>query len=130
MSHRMNDRSLWPRRIAGALVCLVFGSAFGLRGVQGAQGSHRAHLSTDLLVHESRQTAARKRVILRGTPDEIQEIAERHHLSVVRLLDGGAGVLSVDSAELTDLASDGLVDHISPDSRVQLMMSVSNVSTN
>jgi serine protease AprX len=129
MSHRMNDRSLWPRRVAGALVCLVFGSAFGLRGVQGAQGAHRAHLSTDLLVHEGRQTAARKRVILRGTPDEIEAIAERHHLSVIRLLDGDAAVLSVNSAELTDLASDGVVDHISPDARVQLMLTVSNVST-
>src|ERR1700730_11660823 len=77
MNHHTNDRSLWPRRIAGALVCLVFGSAFGLHGVQGAQGAHRAHLSTDLLVHEGRHTAARKHVILRGTPDEIQAIAER-----------------------------------------------------
>ena len=129
MSHRTNDRSLWPRRIAGALVCLVFGSAFGLHGVQGAQGAHRAHLSTDLLVHEGRQTAARKRVIVHGTPDEVRAIAERHHLAVVRLLDGGGGGSSVNSAELTDLASDGLVDHISPDSRVHLMMTVSNTST-
>jgi serine protease AprX len=125
MSHHLG-RSLWTRRIAGVLICLVYGSAFGFRG---AQGAHRARLSIDLLAHEGRQTTQRKRVILHGTSDDVQAIAERHHLSVVRLLDGGGAVLSVNSAELTDLASDNLVDHISPDSRVRLMMTVSNTST-
>lgn len=125
MSHHAVHR-LWTRRIVGVLFCLVFGSAFGFRG---AQGAHRARLSVDLLVHEGRQTSQRKHVILHGTPDELQAIAERHHLSVVRLLGGGGAVFSVNSAELTDLASDSLVDHISPDSRVRLMMTVSNAST-
>ena len=125
MSHRA-ARRLWTRRIAGVLLCLVFGSAFGFRG---AQGAHRARLSSDLLAHEGRQTAQRKRVILHGTPEEVQAIAERHRLSVVRLLGGGGAVVSVNSAELTELASDDLVEHISPDSRVHLMMTVSNTST-
>jgi serine protease AprX len=116
---------LWTRRVAGVLICLVFGSAFGFRG---AQGAHRARLSVDLLAHEGHRTIQRKRVIVHGTPDDVQSIAERHHLSIVRLLGNGA-VLSVDSAELTDLASDSLVDHISPDARVHLMLTVSNTST-
>src|SRR5262245_51111322 len=124
MSHH-NHHSLWTRRLAGVLFCLVFGSAFGF---QPAQGAHRARLSSDLLAHEGRHTTQRKRVILHGTPEEVQAIAERHHLSIVRLLGGGA-VLSVNSAELTALAADGLVDHVSPDSRVHLMMTVSNTST-
>ena len=125
MSHRAH-RSLWTRRAAGILICLVFGSAFGFRG---AQGAHRARLSVDLLSHEERRTTERKRVILHGTPDEIDAIAVRHRLSVVRRLGGGGAVVSVNSAELTELASDSLVDHISPDSRVHLMMTVSNTST-
>ena len=124
MSHIANRR-LWTRRLAGVLFCLVFGSAFGF---QPAQGAHRARLSSDLLAHEGRHTTQRKRVILHGTPEEIQAIAERHHLSIVRSLIGSA-VVSVDSAELTALAGDSLVDHVSPDSRVHLMMTVSNTST-
>ena len=121
------DQSLVRRvRRAAVLVLIVAASAFGFRG---AQGAHRAHLSADLLVHEARQTPARKRVIVHGTPDEIRAIAARHHLDVVRLLDGGSGVLAVNSVELTDLASDALVDHVSPDARVRLAMTVSNAST-
>jgi len=125
MAHH-SSHSLWLRRVAGVVICLVFGSAFGFRG---AQGAHRARLSADLLAHEGRQTTTRKRVILHGTPDEVQAIAARHHLSVVRQLGDGGAVLSVNSSELTDLASDNLVDHISPDSRVHLMLTVSNTST-
>jgi len=123
MSHRLPAPGLWNRRLAGALICLVFGSAFGL---QGAQRTHRALLSSDLLSHEGRRTTARKRVIVHGTADEIRAIAERHHLAPVRVFESGGAVFSVNSAELSDLASDGLVDHISPDSRVHLMMKVSN----
>jgi serine protease AprX len=126
MSHRTHVPGLWSRRIAGTLVCLIFGSAFGL---QGAQRSHRALLSADLLSHEGRRTAARKRVIVHGTRAEVQAIAERHRLTPIRVFDDGGAVFSVNSSELTDLASDGLVDHISPDSRVHLMMTVSNTST-
>jgi serine protease AprX len=115
------------RRVRHITVLLfVVASAFGF---SRAQGAHRAHLSADLLVHEGRQTTARRHVIVHGTPGEIQAIAARHHLGVVRLLEGGSGVLAVNSAELTDLASDALVDHISPDARVGLAMTVSNVST-
>ncbi len=127
MSHHTHASGLWTRRVAGVLICLAFGSAFGLR--PNAQGAHRALLSVDLLSHESRKTTARRPVIVHGTPDEVRAIAERHHLGLVRVLDGGGGVFSVNSAELTDLATDGLIDHISPDSRVHLMMTVSNTST-
>jgi len=112
MSHHTKSSGLWTRRIAGVAICLVFGSAFGLRP---AQSAHRAQLSVDLLVHEGRKTTARQRVIVHGTADEVRAIAERHHLGLVRLFDDGGGVLSVNSAELTDLATDGLVEHISPD---------------
>jgi serine protease AprX len=123
MIHRLTQ-SL-PGRLAALVIVLLFSSPMGFRR---AQGAHRAHLSIDLLAHEARQTLQRKRVIVHGTADEVQAIADRHHLTIVRLLPEGA-VLLVNSSELTDLASDGLVDHISPDARVRLMMTVSNAST-
>src|SRR5262249_41598944 len=67
-------------------------------------------------------------VIVHGSPGDISTLADRHRINVVRLL-GESGVLLVNSAELTDLAADAAVDHVSPDLPVRLMMSVSNIST-
>jgi serine protease AprX len=107
------------------LVLLLACNALGL---QGWSGTHRARLSEDLLAHEARHTPNRVRVIVHGTPAEVQTIAAGHRLTVVRQLDESA-VLAVNSAELSDLAADAAVDHVSPDLRVRLMMSVSNIST-
>ena len=107
------------------LVVLLAGSALGL---QGWSGGHRARLSADLLAHEAHRTLKRVRVIVHGTPDEVQALAARHRLSIVRQLDDSA-VLAVNSTELSELAADATVDHVSPDLRVRLLMSVSNVST-
>ena len=52
-----------PLRI-GAVVALVAISALGLKG---ANAEHRAHLSLDLLTHQSRHTPARTRVIVRAS---------------------------------------------------------------
>ena len=52
-----------PFRI-GLVIALVAGSALGLKG---ANAEHRAHLSLDLLAHQSRHTAARARVIVHGS---------------------------------------------------------------
>jgi len=106
-------------------LALIAGSVLTLTG--SAQG-HRAHLSNELLSHEARQTSGRVRVIVHGTPDETSALAARHHLSLVRQL-GDTAVVTVNSAELTELAADADVDHLSGDLRVHLQMSVSNVST-
>jgi serine protease AprX len=112
-------------RVRLALLAIMFGApALSLQGSSG----HRARLSYDLLAHEARHTSTRVRVIVHGTPDEVQAIAERHHLQIVRQLDASA-VFAVNSTELTALASDTSIDHVSPDLRVRLMMSVSNIST-
>src|SRR6476646_197660 len=63
---------------------------------------HRAHLSTDLIAHEARRSTVRTRAIVHGSPSQIASLAERHHLTVARILDGGAVVLA-NSAELSDL---------------------------
>src|SRR5436190_7330010 len=107
------------------LVVLLAANAIGL---QGWTGTHRARLSADLLAHEAHRTSKRVRVIVHGTADEVQTIAARHNLTIVRQLEQSA-VLAVNSAELSNLATDPAVDHVSPDARVRLMMSVSNVSS-
>src|SRR5262252_3170889 len=110
-----------PFRISAA-VALVAASTLGLKG---AAASYQAHLSFDLLAHQSRHTLARARVIVHGSDDEIDAIAARHHLQVVRSLAGGA-VLSANSDELGELAGDAAVDHLSGDLPVHNWMSVSN----
>jgi serine protease AprX len=107
------------------LAVLLAANALGL---QGWTGTHRAHLSADLLAHEAHRTSKRVRVIVHGTPDDVQAIAARHNLTIVRQLEQSA-VLTVNSAELSNLAADPAVDHVSPDARVRLLMSVSNIST-
>ena len=105
-----------------AVVALVALSALGLKG---ANAEHRAHLSLDLLEHQSRHTLTPARVIVHGSDSEIDAIAGRHHLQIVRRLAGGA-VLSANSRELGELAGDGAVDHLSGDLPVHNWMSVSN----
>jgi len=106
-------------------IVLIAGSVLTLTG--SAQG-HRARLSNELLSHEARRTSGRVRVIVHGTPDETSALAARHHLSLVRQL-GDTAVVTVNSTELTELAADAGVDHLSGDLRVHLQMSVSNIST-
>jgi len=112
--------------IRAALIALLLASS--VLGLAGAGGGHRARLSQDLLKHEARRTKTRVRVIVHGDADEIQAIAGRHHLTVVNQLAESA-VLAVNSTELSELAADPAVDHVSPDARVKLMMSISNTST-
>jgi serine protease AprX len=113
-------------RLTAIVVALVVASVFGVRGSSRA---HRAILSTDLLAHEGRHTKARARVIVHGTLDEIQAIAARTHVLVVRTLGPGAAVLEADSVELTALAAEPALDHLSGDLPVWSDMSVSNAST-
>jgi serine protease AprX len=120
----MNTYKPASLRIALA-VALVAVSSLGLKG---ANPEHRAHLSGDLLAHQSRQTPSRARVIVHGSDAEIDALASRHHLQVVRRLAGGA-VFSTNSSELSELAADAGVDHLSGDLPVHNWMSVSNAAT-
>ena len=108
-------------------VALIVASVFVVRG--SSSGGHRALLSTDLLIHEGSRTKARTRVIVHGTPDEIAALAEQHHLRIARLLGNGGAVIDVDSAELSALAADARVHHLSGDLPVWSDMSISNKST-
>jgi len=106
----------------GVSIAFAAVAAFGFRG---AKAEHRAHLSLDLDRHQAQHTLTRTRVIVHGTPTEIDALAARHHLRVVRRLADGA-VVAANSSELNDLAADAGVDHLSGDLPVHNFMSVSN----
>jgi serine protease AprX len=108
-----------------AVVALVALSSPGLRG---AKGDRRAHLSADLTRHQARRTTARQRVIVHGTSRELDQLASRHRLSIVKRMRGAAVVLA-NSAELIDLSRDTAVDHLSGDLAVHSSTGISDVST-
>jgi serine protease AprX len=107
------------------IAVLVATSALTLRG---SSSDHHALLSADLLAHQARQTPLRTRVIVHGTSAEVDALAQRHHLEIVRRLDEGA-VLAANSAEITRLASDLGVDHLSGDAIVRNSMAISAKAT-
>src|SRR5439155_6314773 len=96
--------------------------------LKGSPAEHRALLSSDLVAHQAKQTKARARVIVEGSDEQVDALAYRHHLQIVRRLEGGA-VLFANSAELAELAADTGVEHLSGDAEVRPSMSVSNKST-
>jgi serine protease AprX len=105
------------------IAALLVGSTFGIQGQR-----HRALLSLDLQGFEQRHSASPTRVILRGSRDEIEALAGRHRVAVVRYLKGSAVVLA-NSAQLADIAADSAADALSGDLPVAPFMSVSNAST-
>src|SRR5262245_60191075 len=119
----IGDRNLRIR--ASVIVALVAISALTLRGL-GAQ--HRAHLSLDLVSHVNNHATARKRVIVRGSDQDIDAAAARHGLQVIRRIAGGA-VLAANGDELDQLAGDSLFNNISGDALIRNTMSISNGST-
>ena len=105
------------------VAALLATSVIGVRGQ-----AHRAHLSDDLLSHVGKHTKARARVIVRGTTADLDALAARHRVQIVRRLPDAVVVLA-NSAELNELASDAGVDKLSGDVRVRTWMSISNKST-
>jgi len=107
------------------VAALVAASALTLRGT-GPE--HRAHLSNDLLPHLAKRAAARTRVIVRGTDQDIDDAASRYGLRLVGRLDGGA-VFAANGDELNRLAGDARFSNISGDLKVRNTMSISNAAT-
>jgi serine protease AprX len=108
--------------VAAALVILAS------LGLQGSNRDRQAHLSADLSRHQARKTTERKRVIVHGTDRELELLASRHRLQIVRRMHGAAVVLA-NSAELSELSSDGAVDHLSGDLPVNNSTVISDAST-
>src|SRR3984893_8150970 len=112
-------------RFTGVVAALVAGSSLGL---WGSNSDRRAHLSSDLASHQARKTTERKRVIVHGTDRDLDLLAARHRLQVVRRMHGAAVVLA-NSAELSDLSREGGVDHLSGDLPVHGSTVISDAST-
>jgi subtilisin family serine protease len=103
--------------------------AFSSLGLRAAEGDTRAHLSADLIGYQASNATARTRVIVHGTHLDIDLLAARHRLRVVKRMRGGAAVVLVNSAELNDLSRDGAVDRLSGDLPVHGSTAISDAST-
>ena len=128
----MNANIVWnggrPRRLTwtklAALTVALVATVLGSKGSAG----HRAHLSDGLLRLEAARSNEKVRVIVHGSREELQALALRQGVGIVRWLNGGA-VVAANGHDLARLAADNLVDHLSDDPIVQTSMSVSNKST-
>ncbi len=126
MAHTLPGSNRHHIRHAVVAAALILASTLGLRG---SGGGHRALISGDLLAHEARHSKGRTRVIVHGTRMEVDAIAARHHLAVTSYLGAAGAVLTADSGELTELAADPAIQHLSGDLPVRSAMSVSNKAT-
>ena len=100
------------RLVVVAAVLVVF-SSLALYA-QGSNINRRAHLSADLTRHQARHTTRRERVIVHGTDSDLDGLASRYRLKIIKRMHGAAVVLA-NSAELSDLSLDRSVDHLSGD---------------
>jgi serine protease AprX len=90
--------------------------------------AHRARLSLDLEQHLTRGTTMRARVIVSGSDADVDGVAARHHVQIIRRVANGAVVLA-NSVELDDLALDPAVEHLTSDTKVRNWLAVSNQAT-
>ena len=124
----MTCRHLVTVKTTGFIVAVAALVAFSSPGLRGAKSDRRAHLSADLTRHQARKTTARKRIIVHGTSRELDQLASRHRLYVVKRM-RGAAVFLANSAELNDLSKDGAVDRLSGDLPVHSSTGISDAST-
>lgn len=106
------------------IAATILGSTLGIQG----QRRHRAKVSADLVAFEGRRSSKPARVIVRGTRAEIEALASRHGLPVVRMLKDSA-VLLANSEQVSKLAADTENDVLSGDVPVSPFMSISNPAT-
>ena len=124
----MRELSRHMSKFRARIIVVAVVLASSALGLHGANEPRRAHLSADLVSHLAKHTKARARVIVRGTETNLEALAARRGLQIVRRLPG-AVVLLANSAELNELSAEAGVENLSGDVRVRTSMSVSNAST-
>src|SRR3989449_4976234 len=110
------------------LVCLTAACIALGTPARTLTAARHAHLSADLVVRKATRPHARTSVIVHGSPETVQRIADRHGVRILRMLEHEA-VLEANGAEIDALSLDAEVDHLSGDLPVQSTMSVTNKST-
>ena len=89
----------WTRVVA--LTVVLIATVLGSKGSAG----HRAHLSDDLLRLEAVRSAQKTRVIVHGSRADLETLARRHGVGIVRWLEDGA-VVAANGNDLNRLAAD------------------------
>src|SRR4051812_17584136 len=103
-----------PRRQSiGAIVAAAFVCASLAGTPAAAEPGHNARLSADLSDHLSVGSQS-IRVIVHGTRTEVDALASRYGLRVVKYLQSGA-VLQVNAGQLAAMRQDDTQDHLSGD---------------
>src|SRR5688572_19692244 len=99
--------------------------SYGLVLLPSAPLWAQARLSESLRAHVASNSTQLVDVIVHGSPDEIRTIAQRHGLTIKKLL-SEFGVLQANAAGISALSAD--VDHLSRDVEVTSFMAVSNAA--
>ena len=111
----------WHRALSLSLLVLTF---LLIPGKAVWSQSH-ARLSDKLQEHVASKSKASLDVIVRGTAEEIDAIAARQHLTIMKRLDNGA-VFQANAAEIDALSSEPSIDHLSRDVQVTSFMAVTD----
>src|SRR5215471_19341542 len=121
-STRSRDR----RRLAGS-VATAIAFAWLLLAAAPAAAAHQARLSADLTDHLSAGSQA-IRVIVHGTRAEVDALAARYNLQIVKYMQSGA-VFLVNAGQLDALRQDDTQDHLSGDIRIRSSVAAGDVQS-
>jgi subtilisin family serine protease len=115
MGSPVADRSPYRHSLRGSVAAAFVCASLALSPSPAAAAAHNARLSADLSDHLSAGSQA-IRVIVHGTRAEVDALAARYNLRIVRYLKSGA-VFRLTAGQLAALSYDQDVDHLSGDIR-------------
>lgn len=121
------SRSQRRHPFAGAVAAALVSASIVFAAVPAAAGAHKARLSADLADHLSAGSQS-IRVIVHGTRAEVDALAARYNLRIVRYLQSGA-VFLVNAGQLAAIRQDETQDHLSGDIRIQSSVSAADVES-
>jgi len=117
MGSPVADRSPYRHSLTGSLAAAFVCASLAFSPSPAAAAAHNARLSADLSDHLSAGSQA-IRVIVHGTRAEMDALAVRYNLQIVKYLQSGA-VFLVNAGQLAAMRQDDTQDHLSGDIRIQ-----------